>query len=123
MTGTEIYTAALAVLSQEPGDNEKWDRMAVSWLNLALAQALPTENSLREEGGFSLLSAAPRVETLEEKVKVHERLYAALVNALAAQLWEDAREPYKAQDYRQRFAQELADARVSVPHGVMDWYG
>ena len=70
MTGTEIYTAALAVLSQEPGDNEKWDRMAVSWLNLALAQALPTENSLREEGGFSLLSAAPRVETLGEKVKV-----------------------------------------------------
>lgn len=123
MTGQEVYEAALSVLCQNIGDNEKWDRMALPWLHMAMNEALPTENSLRQAQGIAPLETAAKPRNLEEKLKVSDKLFMALVNALAAQLESDAGESYKAQDYRARFAGELRDALVSVPESVVEVYG
>ncbi|MBQ5755518.1 MAG: hypothetical protein IIV90_07585 [Oscillospiraceae bacterium] len=123
MTGNEIYREALALLGQRPEENDLWDKLAPSWLNMVLAESHSAENSLRRFLGLNELSQPQRVKSLEEKLKYQNRLRTALVNGMASILWDEGHDRPKALDYRARFAAALAETEKVHPESVVDVYG
>ena len=123
MTGKEIYAEALSLLGQRPGNNALWDELAPHWLNMVLAESHSTENTLRRFLGLVPLSRPQRVSELEEGLKYQARLRTALVNGMAAILWDEGHDRPKALDYRQRFAAALAEEEKVHPERVVDVYG
>ena len=122
MTGNEIYREALALLGQKPEDNERWEELAPSWLNMVLAESHSTENTLRDFEKVERLEEPVRVEGLEEEVDCRSRLRTALVNGMAAILWDESHDRLKALDYRTRFAAALLEAEKVRPESVVDVY-
>ena len=122
MRANAVYSAALANVSQEIGDNDKWDRMAIHWLNTAMAESLNAANALRLYYFRPPFEYAPRIKSLEDILPYHDRLYAALVELVTAQLWTDQDESYKAQDCRNRAQAELEDCLRLRPEKVRDVY-
>ena len=122
MTGRRLYTLALAQLSQAPGDNPRWDSLALPWLNLALAELLPTLNAMARFENRPEADTAPTAQSLDDPLPVSPALQAALANALVAALWQDAGEHGLAQQAR---ARAEAQARMAVkvrPQPIQEVY-
>ena len=122
MTGKEIYEDALSLLGQRTGENSLWDELAPRWLNMVLAESHSTENTLRKFDGLEALEEPQRVESLEDELEYRSRLRTALVNGLAAILWDEGHDRPKAMDYRARFAAALMEAERVRPESVVDVY-
>ena len=122
MTGKEVYSAALSLISQRDSEEPLWAEQAVGWLNIALYEVLPYDNALRVYGGQAPVFNVQRITSLEEKLPLHDRLFAAMAELLAAQLWTVQDEGYKAQDCRTRAEMELKDCVAVNPEPIRDVY-
>lgn len=124
MTGREVFTLGYGMIPMTAEDVEDYDDETVlGWLNVLLAEALETENSIRAFDGQELLSAAPVLEGLDDPVLYADSICRrALPYGLAAWLWTDEDEEYRVQDYRGRYVSGLAECARVVTESVVDVY-
>ena len=64
MTGQEVYNLALSFVPELQNEVPDLDDYKIGWVNLAIAEALETENSIRRFNGEEELLTAPRLKTL-----------------------------------------------------------
>lgn len=122
MTGREVFQLALSYIF-EMTDTGTLEPFAVGWLNVLLAEALPTENSLRARDGEAALPAAPVLENLDEPVPYHMELTrVALPYGMASWMYAEDDNDYRSQDYRGRFISALAEAMRLQEGQVVDVY-
>lgn len=122
MTADQIYTAAIAFISEKPQGNET-KGFALHWLSSLLCEALPYENAIREGRGEALLPTAPLLTSWEEEIGYHDSIVRiALPFGLAAYLFTDDDNDYRSQDFRGRFINALREATPGVVGEIGDVY-
>lgn len=124
MTATEVFALAAGYLTQSVEDSEDLAPFVPGWLNVLLAECLPTENQLRRFEGQDELPAAPRVtaETMGAPLPYHEDiLRTALPYGLASDFYRDD-DNYYCQDFRARYIAALGDVLRTRGEAVRDVY-
>ncbi len=100
----EAMQAALALLPIKPDQSDGLMDFAPDWVNLAMAEALECENSIRQSRGEPPLENPPSVSGLEEEIPLEERIARGpLVYALGALAAKDDGDPDWAATLRARF--------------------
>lgn len=124
MTGTDIYTAALAFLAEGPDVDPDLKLYSLPWLNILLAECLAVENSIRQAGGEKALPSAPMLESLTEEIPYSEPIVrTALPYGLASFFYLDDGNDYRAEDFRARYVSALNEAQKYLDGAVEDLYG
>ena len=110
MTGNDIFRAALAIMSESPEESDLGD-YALQWLNLLLQECLTAENAWREQHERELLEAAPLLAVLSEEVPYCDKLTrVALPYGLAANLWTDDDNDYRANKWMTLYRDAVSEA-------------
>ncbi|WP_367924665.1 hypothetical protein [uncultured Ruthenibacterium sp.] len=125
MTGKELFEISAAYLSQNAADSEDAEEFAPHWLNVLLAEALPTENQLRAMDGREPLSSAPvfTKDTMDNAIPYSDAIVeVALPYGLASELMRDDDNDYRCQDFRQKYILALGEALRVKPEPVRDLY-
>lgn len=126
ITARDVYEAACALASQDPGDSPELEQFAPSWLDTLVYEALAFENMRRKyEGDLSRppLPDAPRIESLDDEIPYDDEICRiALPYGLASQIFKDDQEEYQAQDFRGRFINALAETMKTAGESVVDVY-
>lgn len=124
MTAREIFALGYGMIPMTAEDVEDYeDATVLGWLNVLLAEALDTENSIRAFEGRPELAAAPVLEGMDEEVPYADSICRrAFPYGLAAWLWTDEDEEYRVQDYRGRYVSGLAECGKAVQGSVVDVY-
>lgn len=125
MTGSELFEISAAYLSQSAADSEDAAEFAPHWLNVLLAEALPTENQLRALAGRPALDKAPvfTKDTMDAEIPYADAIVeVALPYGLASELMRDDDNDYRCQDFRQKYILALGEALRVKPEPVRDVY-
>ena len=125
MTGKELFALSAGYLSQSAADSEDLAEFAPGWLNVLLAEALPTENQLRGAAGLPPLEKAPvfTPATMDEPIPYSDVLVeVALPYGLASDMMRDDDNDYRCQDFRQKYVLALSEAVRALPEPVRDVY-
>lgn len=124
MTGREIFALGYGMIPMTAEDVEDYDDVTVTgWLNVLLAEALDTENSIRAFEGREPLAQAPVLAGPDDPVPYADSICRrALPYGLAAWLWTDEDEEYRVQDYRGRYVSGLSECAKAVSESVVDVY-
>lgn len=123
MTGNDIFRAALAVMSESPEESDGLGEYALQWLNLLLEECLAAENSCRERSGQEILERAPQLATLGEEVPYCDKLCrVALPYGMAASLWTDDDNDYRANKWMTLYRDAVSEAAGAVMTVIEDIY-
>lgn len=125
MTPKQIARAALANIGQAYEESEDLIALTPEWLNMAMAEALFCENSIRKAQGKEILKDAPYITSadMEKELDFNTTLCrTALVFALTANYYTDDDNDYRAADYRARFVNALSEYCIAEISGINDIY-
>lgn len=124
MTAQQIYESALSLLPTRTSEDNSLAVYVPGWINLALQEALASENSIRASKGLLLLDKAPTVLSMTDEIPYSDELVrTALIYFLASLICKDDDDAYWSQDYRRRYISALAEySRVCVDN-IVDVYG
>lgn len=125
MTGNDLFAISASYLSQSAADSEDIAEFVPYWLNVLLAETLPTENQLRAMDGRPALERAPFItqETMGEEIPYTERLMrVALPYGLASDMLRDDDNDYRCQDFRQKYVLALSDVLQAKAEPIQDCY-
>lgn len=124
MTANEIYTTALSLLPSNAGEDDTLKQYVVGWINLAMRETLPVENSVRESEGRGILSQAPVIVEGNEEIPYCDGLTGyAFPYFLASLMCKDDDDSYWAQDYRGRYIVAVRETERLLCESVRDVYG
>lgn len=123
MTAREVYESALALLPTNIDEDNSLERYVVGWVNLTLAELFHAENAIRAARGDEELTAALRIEALDDEVPCDPSLFTAIIYNLASLVCKDDDDAYWAQDYRSRFVIAQSEATPMVVGTIKDYYG
>ncbi|MEG2931792.1 MAG: hypothetical protein RR825_08385, partial [Ruthenibacterium sp.] len=123
VTAMEIFKTAAAYLSQSVEDSEDLAPFVLPWLNVLLAESLPTENGMREAEGEIALAKAPVLLTLNDTIPYHDEIACiALAYGLASDFCRDDDNDYRVSDFRARYVNALNEATRGTQNLVRDVY-
>lgn len=125
MTGNELFALSAGYLSQTLSDSDDIADFVPGWLNVLLAEALPTENQLRTLEGLPPLETAPRFtkDTMDEEIPYSDLIVeVALPYGLASDMLRDDDNDYRCQDFRQKYILALNEIMQARPEPVQDCY-
>lgn len=125
MTGNELFALSAGYLSQTLTDSDDIAEFVPGWLNVLLAEALPTENHLRALEGVPALTQAPQFtkETMDEEIPYSDLIVeVALPYGLASDMLRDDDNDYRCQDFRQKYILALGEIVKARPEPVQDCY-
>lgn len=123
MTGQEIYNLALSFVPEMQSEVPDLDSYKVGWMNLAIAEALETENSIRRFYGEEELLTAPRLVVLSESVPYHDVIcQTALPYAVAEHAFVDDDNDYRSNKARTKFIAALNSAAKYTETDIEDCY-
>lgn len=123
MTAKEAYESALTLLPTNTQEDNSLERYVVNWVNLTLAEMFHAENVIRATHGGEELTAAQKVESLDDDLPCDPSLFTAVIYNLASLVCKDDDDTYWAQDYRSRFVIAQSEATPMVSGTVKDYYG
>lgn len=123
MTVNELYKVGLSLLPTNKEDDNNLEQYMIGWVNILLAEALPTENSIRESHGLEDLDTPPYVTTLNDTIPMDARIVnAAFPYGIAEHMSKDDNDSYWAQDFRARYISALNDCLKMNPEKIVDVY-
>lgn len=98
-------------------------KLAVIWLNTAVAEAVKAENAIRERKGMETTDIFA-VQQLSDEVDMDaEMCRICLPFAVAASLYSDRENDYLSAQYRNRFIDSLQSAAMGQEKDIADCYG
>lgn len=122
MTASEILSTGFSLVGQEL-DSFPNKVLALGWLNVSLAEALPCENQIRQKSGVVTLEKSPFVTDLEQVVDFDTKICGVgLPFAIAGYLYDDIENNYMSAVMRNRFVTALADAAGGLESSIVDYY-
>ena len=125
MTGNDLFKAAVGYLTQTVVDSEDLTEFVPGWLNVLLAECLPTENARRRYEGLPELASAPAVtqETMGDDIPYREELLrAALPYGLASDFYREDENYSMADEFRARYIGALTEAQRLETESVRNVY-
>ena len=123
MTAYEIISAGFALAGE---DIDAWPdkKIAVSWLNISIAECIRAENLIRERTGRELWGSGEYVSDMADTVNMDEVLCRlCLPLAVASLLNTDRENESMAAEMRRRFSVTLKAAAGTLEKQVVDMYG
>ncbi|MBQ4544513.1 MAG: hypothetical protein II996_02970 [Oscillospiraceae bacterium] len=124
MKAYDIYKRTCAIMFENEGEDKSFTDKFLHILNLLIHEALPYENSVREADGKPLLTFAPEVSDINDKVDMCTPICAtALPYGVAAYFYQDDGESYSSAMYRERFVNALGEAARCNFRDITDVYG
>ena len=115
MKAREIFAQSCSFLCEKPGEDADAAEHYLSYLNVLLQEALPTENSIRRAREEEELSDAPLLLSGEDEVPYDSALVRiALPYGLASWFFQDLMDVYQAENYRSKYIGALNDARQCI---------
>ena len=98
-------------------------KLAVIWLNTAVAEAVKAENAIRERKGMETTDIFA-VQQLSDEVDMDAELCRiCLPFAVADSLYSDRENDYLSAQYRNRFIDALQSAAMGQEKDIADCYG
>ena len=123
MTAYEIINKGFA-LAGEYLDMFPDKQLAVTWLNISLAESLTAENHIRQQNGTELLSQPAVVKKLSDDVDFDTGLCnIALPYGVASYLSADRENSYLPTIFRNRFISALQNVAKATENSICDLYG
>ncbi|MEG2192156.1 MAG: hypothetical protein RRX95_02630 [Oscillospiraceae bacterium] len=120
MTANEILSTGFSLAGR---DFETFSdkQIALTWLNVSLAEALPYENQVRGKKKKPLLTYAPRAENLGQNIDFEEHICAvALPYSIAGYLYDDRENSYMSGIFRNRFVRDLSSLAKAVESPITE---
>lgn len=122
MTAYEIISQGFALAGESP-DNWPDKKIAISWLNRAVAEAYPREKLIRERKGDAEIEMQ-YINSISDVVDMDSVLCrVSLPLCIAEFLFTDRENNTKALEMRERFIKSLSAAAGSTEKSVEDCYG
>ena len=122
----DIFRKACALISQTTEDSPELESFSPDWLDIWLVEALSFENARRRyeaDPARPVLATAPVVAKMDDVVPYDDEICrVALPYAMACQFYIDDENEYRAQDFRARFVNALADTQKLREGIVRDVY-
>ena len=123
MTGQEVYNLALSFVPELQNEVPDLDDYKIGWVNLAIAEALEAENSIRRFYGEEELLTAPRLKTLSEEIPYHDSItQTALAYGIAEHAFVDDDNDYRSNKARSKFIVALNEAAKYTVTDIEDCY-
>lgn len=123
MTAQEIYSLALAFLSETTQETNDVQQFTLGWLNLLLQEALPYENAFRKVNNMPLLEKAPQLTGFTDEIPYNDNITRiALPYGLASFYFIDDDNDYRAQDFRGRYINALSETCPYAQSTMLDIY-
>lgn len=123
MTGQEVYNLALSFVPALQSEVPDLDSHKLGWINLAIAEALETENSIRRFYGEEELLTAPRLSALSEEIPYHDSItQTALAYGVAEHAFVDDDNDYRSNKARSKFVVALNSAAKYTLTDIEDYY-
>jgi hypothetical protein len=112
MTAQQIYELSVAFLYEQPDEDEENKSYFLPFLNIALQEALPYENSIREAEGRDILAFAPMISGMTETVPYSDSIArAALPCGVASRYFKENMDTGEALYMRTMFVSALEKAK------------
>lgn len=123
MTGKKILKRALSYLMEKPGDDAAFLFNAPELINALIAECVPVQNSRnRARGEAEIKSLA--IEELDDEVNLDEIFTeVAIPIGLASAFYNDELDFERANIFRTRFENTLAQAKKYFNTDISDSYG
>lgn len=123
MTAQDIYSLALSFLSETTQETNDVQQFTLGWLNLLLQESLPYENAYRQVHRQEILKQAPQLTTFNDEVPYNDNITRiALPYGLASYYFIDDDNDYRAQDFRGRYINALAECVPYEQSDICDVY-
>lgn len=123
MTGQKVYEMALSFVPELQADTSDLTTYALGWVNLAISEALPTENSIRRFENNTELLSAPVLLNLSGEIDMHEEICMnALPYGVAEHAFIDDDNDYRANKARALFIAGLNSAAKGYVTDIEDVY-
>jgi hypothetical protein len=123
MTANDVYTIALSFLSENTMETNDVQQFTLGWLNLLLQESLPYENAYRQVNKMQPLNKAPQLAAFNEEIPYNDNITRiALPYGLASYYFIDDDNDYRAQDFRGRYINALAECVPYEQSGICDVY-
>lgn len=114
MTVNDVYTAALSILSETPGNSETTASFAPLWVNLLLSECFPAENQVRKMNNIEILEEIPTVSALTDTIPYQPVFLRPLVYGLASFLYIDDDDDHRSTLFRNRYIEAVSEAAKAL---------
>ncbi len=123
MTGEKILKRSLSYLMEKPGEDKAFFTHASELINALIAECIPVQNSRNRARGEKELKSLS-ISELTDEVKLDEIFTeVAIPQGLASIFYQDELDFERANIYRTRFENTLAQAKNYFCEDIGDAYG
>ncbi len=123
MTAYEIINKGFG-LAGESFEDFPHKELAVTWLNVTLAESLDAENAIRKKNGKELLSEPVMIKQRTDTADMADTICSiALPYGVASYLFNDREDNYMAAVFRNRFITALQNRAKGEEFTIQDMYG
>lgn len=121
-----IFETALALTGRTPQDGEELITLLPYWLNVLIGEALVYENSIRKKANRQPLEKTPIVtaDNLETELDLADDICKiCLPYGVAALIWQEDENDYRALSERAKFINALNEADKPEVSSIKNVYG
>lgn len=122
MTAQNIYDRALALCGIDTQNNPYYSTISIQWINAALVNTKSFNNWMRQYRGLPEQAEAAQVTSMTSSVNVEVDVAEVLPEIVAAYMFADMGDNFKATDCRMRADNLMRERMRSLPHAIRDCY-